>query len=250
MSLTNLSDVASLGGEAKRVADELVRRILAGEYPAGLRLPPEVALAAEMSCSRPTLREALGPLAGMGLVTSRRGSGVLVGDFRREGTLGLLPAYLEAGRFEVPLGALARELLRTRAMLAEEAARLAATYGTAATLKEARALAKQLPGLEGEPVAHTRCEVEFFRALLVSSSVWPTVWFANAFWEPLRALHERLAPVVWQVPPRHEEMLTALFEAIDVRDAERAGAIVRAHFRRVDEQVLPQLDRVFQEVQG
>lgn len=240
--------MASLTGEVKRVADTLMRRILAGDYPAGLRLPPEVTLAEELGCSRPTLREALGHLAGMGLVTSRRGSGVLVGDFRREGTLGLLPTYLETGRFEVPLGALARELLHTRAMLAGEAARLAATYGTATTLKEARRLAEQLPGLVDDPVAHTRCEVDLFRALLMSSSMWPTVWFANAFWEPLRALHEKLAPIAWYVPPRHGEMLREMFAAIDAHDAERASSIVKAHFRGVDERVLPQLDLAFQEV--
>ncbi len=240
--------MASLTGEVKRVADELVRRIVGGEYPAGLRLPPEVALAGELGCSRPTLREALGHLSGMGLVESRRGSGVLVRDFRREGTLGLLPAYLEAGRFDVPLGSLARELLHTRALLAEEAARLAATYGRPETLGEARRLAGQLPGLVGDPVAHTRCELELFRALLVASSMWPTVWFANAFWAPLRSLHERLAPIAWYVPPRHEEMLGELFAAVDARDGARAAAVVRAHFRGVDERVLPQLDRALGEV--
>lgn len=240
--------MASLTGEVKRVADILIKRILAGEYPAGLRLPPEVALAEELGCSRPTLREALGHLAGMGLVTSRRGSGVLVNDFRREGTLSLLPMYLEVGRLDVPFGALARELLRTRALLAEEAARLAATYGTPETLKEARQLSTQLPKLVSKPVEHIRCEVELFRALVVSSAIWPAMWFANSFWEPLRALHEVLAPLAWHVPPNHAEMLRALFLAIDQHDAGRATEIVRDHFREVDEQVLPQLDLVFQEV--
>ncbi len=242
--------MASLQGEVKRAADELVKRIVAGEYPAGLRLPPEVALAAELGCSRPTLREALGHLAGMGLVESRRGSGVLVRDFRREGSLGLLPAYLEAGRFDAPLGLMARELLHTRAMLAAEAARLAATYGRPETLGEARRLAAVLPGLVGDPVEHTRCELALFRELLVSSSMWPTVWFANAFWEPLRGLHERLAPIAWYVPPRHGEMLRELFDAVDARDAARAAAVVRDHFREVDERVLPQLDLALREVKS
>ncbi|MCS6902030.1 MAG: GntR family transcriptional regulator, partial [Polyangiaceae bacterium] len=223
--------MASLTGEVRRVADELVRRIVGGEYPAGLRLPPEVTLAGELGCSRPTLREALGHLSGMGLVESRRGSGVLVRDFRREGTLALLPAYLEVGRLEVPLGSLVRELLRTRALLAEEAARLAATYGRPEGLAEARRLARLLLGLVGDPVAHTRCELDFFRALLVASSMWPTVWFANAFWAPLRALHERLAPIAWYVPPRHEEMLRELLAAIDAQDGVRAATVVREHFQ-------------------
>lgn len=240
--------MAVLSGEVKRAADEVLRKILTGAYPAGLRLPPEVTLAAELGCSRPTLREALRHLGGLGLVQSRRGSGVMVLDFRREGSLSLLPAYLEAGRFDLPAGALARELLHTRAMLAGEAARLAATYATPASLGEARRLAAMLPGLAADPVAHTLCEVDLFRALLVASAMWPTVWLANAFWGPIRAMHGQLAPIVRHVPPRHEEMLQALFQAIEGRDAERAASIVRAHFRAVDERVLPQLDQALKEL--
>jgi len=243
MSLTNLSDVAEPTGEMKRVADELLRKILSGAYPAGLRLPPEVELAGAMGCSRPTLREALRHLSGMGLVASRRGSGVMVLDYRKEGTLALLPVYLEMGRSDVPLGALVRELLNTRAMLAGEAARLAATYATAAALGEAKGLAARLPALSGDPVAHTLCEVDLFRALLVASEVWPTVWFANAFWGPIRGLHATLAPVAWYVPPQHEAMLREMFAAIEAHDAAGASSIVHAHFRAVDERVLPQLDR-------
>ena len=232
-------------GEVARVQEALVGRIVAGAYPAGLRLPPEVALARELGCARGTLREALRSLASMGLVSSRRGSGVLVHDFRREGTLALLPAYLAAGRFEHPLPVVTGELLQTRRFLATEAARLAATYAVAADLAPAKAIQKRLVGLTGDPVVHTLTEMELFRELLLASKMWPSVWLANAFWAPLRALHERFAGAVGYVPDGHAAMVKALFARVERRDAEGAAKVVGAHFTRVDAVVLPMLDSLF-----
>src|SRR5205085_2975187 len=99
---TNLSGMSVPSGEVLRTSDTVLGRILAGAYPPGLRLPPEADLARELDVSRGTLREALRHLGALGVVKSRRGSGVLVLDFRHEGTLALLPAYVAAGRFERP----------------------------------------------------------------------------------------------------------------------------------------------------
>jgi GntR family transcriptional regulator, transcriptional repressor for pyruvate dehydrogenase complex len=224
-----------------RVSNALLGRIVSGAYPAGLRLPPEVALSGELGCARGTLREALRHLAGLGVVKSRRGSGVMVLDFRREGTLSLLPAYLAEGRFDRPLEAVASELLYIRKMLAVEAARLSATHATPQLLAPAKKLAKKLPTLEGDTVAHTLCELEMYRELLHASQMWPVVWFANAFWEPLRQLHEQMTAAVGVVPPVHGPMLDTLFALIERHEAQRASDLVRAHFDAVDEQILPTL---------
>ena len=232
-------------GEVARVQDALVARIVAGAYPAGLRLPPELALARELGCGRGTLREALRSLASMGLVSSRRGSGVLVHDFRRNGTLALLPAYLSAGRYEHPLSAVAGELLHTRRFLAMEASRLAARYATAPDLAPAKAVQKRLGALSGDPVAHTLAEMELFRELLHASKMWPSVWLANAFWEPLRAMHERFAATIGFVPDGHATMVKSLFARIERRDAEGAAKVVGTHFARVDDVLLPMLDSLF-----
>jgi DNA-binding GntR family transcriptional regulator len=45
-------------------------------------------------------------------------------------------------------------------------------------------------------------------------------------------------------------MLRELFDAVDARDAARAAAVVRDHFREVDERVLPQLDLALREVKS
>jgi DNA-binding FadR family transcriptional regulator len=233
-------------GEVERVASVLQERIVANVYSSGLRLPPELTLAEELGCSRSTLREALRHLSGLGLVTSRRGSGVMVRDFRREGGLGLLPVYLAAGRFDLPLSSLVRELLHVRKLLASEAARLAATYAPAGSLGPARKLAAKLRTLEGDPVAFTLGEVDLFREILSASRVWPVVWFANAFWVPLRAMHGQFAGAFWYLPPRHGAMVDALLTAIEAHDGQRASELVRAHFDEVDAVILPRVDEALE----
>lgn len=219
----------------------MLARIVNGTYPAGLRLPPEVSLAGELGCSRSTLREALRHIASLGLVKSRRGSGVMVLDFRTEGTLSLLPAYLAAGRFDVPLIGLAAELLNIRKLLAIEAARLSATYAASGSLLAAKKLAKKLMSLEGDVVAQTLCELEMYRELLLASQMWPVVWFANAFWDPLRTMHEQIATFLSDAPPLEAPMLETLFELIERQDAQRASTLVRDHFEAVDAKILPTL---------
>src|SRR4051812_12739034 len=178
-----------LTGEIRRVSDEILTRIIAGDYPAGLRLPSETDLAAELSCGRSTIREALRHLTALGVVHSRRGSGALVLDFRREGSPALLPLYILTGRFDRPAHALARELLGLRGLLAIQAVRLAARYADPPGLTEVRRILARSPALEADLAAHALNELELFRALVCSSSIWPAVWLANVFWAPMRELH-------------------------------------------------------------
>jgi DNA-binding FadR family transcriptional regulator len=229
-------------GEVQRVSNEILGRIVSGVYPAGLRLPAEVDLAAEFSCGRSTVREALGHLAGLGLVKSRRGSGAMVLDFRREGTPALLPWYIAVGRFDRPAGVIARELLGVRTLLAAEAVRLAARYADRAALGEARALLVKAPALAGDPVAHGINELDFFRALVSASGIWPAVWLANVFWAPMRELSDRFAGVVGGVPEDYDAEMGRLMALIEAGDDKGAVTQVTAWFARVDAVLVGKLE--------
>lgn len=61
-----------------RVANDLMARIAAGEYPVGSLLPKELALSAAYGISRHTMREALRRLSEAGLVSRRRRAGTEV----------------------------------------------------------------------------------------------------------------------------------------------------------------------------
>lgn len=221
-------------GEVRRVAEVILGRILDGTYPRDLRLPPEASLAEELGCGRSTLREALRYLADLGLVQSRRGSGATVRDWRREGTPPLLPAYVRAGRFDVPVTRLAGEMLRLRTLMATEAVRLAARYAEPAALDEARRRLAAAPALEVDPAAHALNELELYRALVAASGIYPAAWMVNAFWAPLRELNALIAPLFGQVEPDFQPTMTRLLELVAARDEAGAVAHIAAWFARVD----------------
>lgn len=230
-------------GEVLRVADEILRRIVSGAYPAGLRLPAENDLAAELEVSRATLREALRHLASLGVLVTRRGSGAYVRDFRREGTLALLPAYAAFGRFDRPLGTMVRELLRIRRILAVEAVRLAALYATEETIAKIRRFIPILGDCR-DALKLANAELEMFRELTHASEIWPAAWLANAFWGPMRELHERLAPLVGIVPEDYGTTLERVFSLIEKHDAEGAMAVLGAHFDEIDKALAAKLDEL------
>jgi GntR family transcriptional regulator, transcriptional repressor for pyruvate dehydrogenase complex len=239
-----------LSGEIRRVSDEILARIISGTYPAGLRLPSETDLAAELSCGRSTIREALRHLTALGIVRSRRGSGALVLDFRREGTPGLLPWYILTGRFDRPAPALARELLGLRDLLALQAVRLAARYADPGGLAEVRRILARAPALEGDLAAHALNELDLFRALVCSSSIWPAVWLANVFWAPMRELHGMLAEAVGQISPNYQAQMERLIDLIEARDEAGAEAHLIAWLAYVDKNLLGELEAVFGKTAG
>lgn len=70
------SSTSPVGADrASVIAAVLQSQIVGGAYGIDERLPSEADLCAQFAVSRPTLREALGRLSALGLITSRRGSG-------------------------------------------------------------------------------------------------------------------------------------------------------------------------------
>lgn len=65
-----------------QLEDLLLRRVEAGEWPAGTQIPTESQLCQAYGVSRVTVRQALGRLARRGLVSRGRGRGTFVRDAR------------------------------------------------------------------------------------------------------------------------------------------------------------------------
>jgi DNA-binding FadR family transcriptional regulator len=230
-------------GEVRRVADTLVARILDGTYPSGLRLPSESSLAEQLACGRSTVREALRYLADLGLVRSRRGSGAMVLDFRREGTPALLPAYVRGGALGPSAPTLAKEMLRLRTLMASEAARLAARYAKGDDLERARKRLTEAPALEPDPAAHALNELEIYRELVLASRMWPAAWMVNAFWGPLRDLNALFAPAMGPVKPTFQKTMEHLFELIEARDEQGSVELIEAWFEKVDAELVGIMER-------
>jgi len=73
-------------GLVEDVQRQLEAALLDGRYPANARLPSERVLAEQFSVSRNTVREALQRMVARGLLRSRHGAGVFVGDQLRTST--------------------------------------------------------------------------------------------------------------------------------------------------------------------
>lgn len=234
---------------ADRVARSLLGSIIAGTYPAGLRLPAEVELADSFGCGRSTIREALRELSTMGVVRSRRGSGAVVLDFRMDGTPSLLPAYLAAGAGDADPLVLATELLRIRSLLAKEAVRLAALYARPEALRDARARLADWSA-EKSPAEQARAEIALFRALVGASRVWPAIWLANAYFAPLDDLHAQFAPLVGGSPADFGAAMTTLLDLVEAGDEPRASKHFATWIDRVDRTLVDRLTAVLPRREG
>lgn len=223
------------------MASKILNRIVAGTYPPGLRIPAESELATELGCGRSTIREALRHLAGLGVVRSRQGSGAVVLDYRTNGcSMELLVPWLMSGKFEQPVGVVARELLRTRTYLACEGARLAASYAKPGALELARSLVNKSCELEGDAAAHAMNDVELHRAINAASGILPAVWMSNALHEPFAELGAQFPPVAL-VPHGYANVMHTLLDLIEAGDADGAVAHLRQHLAKVDQVILDRL---------
>lgn len=211
---------------ADRVAEQLRRLIERGEFPRGVRLPPEFELAARFSVSRPVLRQALAQLREAGFVNSTRGSGTTVLRGPDPGAL-RFPLIRTVADIE--------QFFEYRIAVEGEIARLAAARHTPETLAAIEAVLDEPEEvlLMGAPELARDANFRFHRAVARAAG--------NAFHvatiEQLPNLvglgpvevrnfgEEEPAARVALINAEHRSIL----EAIRARDGERARAEMQAH---------------------
>lgn len=110
-----------------RLKEEFVARleelILTGKIAPGRRLPPERDLAARMGVSRPVIHEGILILENRGLVILRPRHGVVVQDYRRNGTLDLLLSLIQKQNHQIGPG-LTAELEHVRLYMEQDMIRM------------------------------------------------------------------------------------------------------------------------------
>lgn len=84
-----------------QLADIILARLRSGEYPAGVRIPSEHALAREYGIGRPTVRQATESLVCKGFLSRKRGAGTFVREKPKEVDLfsfaGTLTSFRDKG---------------------------------------------------------------------------------------------------------------------------------------------------------
>ena len=220
---------------ANNVFLELRRQILGGVLKSGERLPGERELAQTYQTNRNTLREAVRRLEQSRLVTVRHGQGVTVADFRRTGTMELLPAFFESASNPNEMVHILEDILPARSMVLEFATRLAVRRANKADIERLRDITELLiPAFErGDPVVIGHGFQRWLDALIDASHSIAIRWVANPFLEAYRDIIDRF-PALWVLEPSFPQHLRDFIVALDAGDEERAVDVTRNYYRRVD----------------
>lgn len=218
-ALKSVTPVATLSAQ---VADALGAQIRAGQRVAGDKLPTEAALVAQFSVSRTVVREAVSRLKSLGLVDSRRGSGVYVRE------PGFSPLNFDA-KHAVSRQAVI-QMAEVRRALEAEVAGLAAQRRTQADINRIRKAIAALDqavqaGGDGvdEDVQYHRAIAEAARNPFLIGTLEYLGQFLRGATRVTRANEARRADFARQVREEHDVIWRAI-EAGDAPAARKAAA--------------------------
>jgi GntR family transcriptional regulator, transcriptional repressor for pyruvate dehydrogenase complex len=234
-----VAETAKGANIADAIFEGLRNQILRGELKAGERLLNERELAVSFGTNRNTLREAVRKLEQARLVTVRHGRGVIVSDFRRTGTLELLAPYLRSGPDMVEVVQIVEDILAPRVLLLEYATRLAVRRAEETDLQRLRELSELLNTAFAARDAKVVASgfQRWLDAVIDAGHSVAVRWIANPFLDALRNTLERL-PMLWILEPSFPDHLRGVLSAIEAGDEEKAVAVTRSYYARVDRQLL------------
>jgi DNA-binding FadR family transcriptional regulator len=201
------------------VVAQIREAILSGKVKPGDRLPTERDMAQQFGVSRVTIRDALRALEAGGLIRVKIGGGG--GPYVTQPDIGILRDSLSA-HFQLH-GATLRELAEARMALETTAARLAAERATDEDLVALRS------ALTGQNPSTATLSLDFHTTLVGASHNRALLIMFSAtralIQEAFDALHARQPDMAETARRVH----TALYQAIEQRDADRAVRLMREH---------------------
>lgn len=234
------AEVAPKTSGASKTAVEAIRdMILSGELGQGRRLPPERVLAQTLGMSRSSIREAVGQLSALGILTARQGDGTYVSTLESQDLFAPLDFALRVDS----KGLL--HLTELRLILEPHAAAMAAgrlTDGDSALLVEA------LAGYDEEA---NKSKPDSERLIALDEQI-HRVLFETAGNPLITAIVSSISSAVRRskeqtvvMPAAPKESLTelrALVDALVARDAARAAAAMTWHVARWAERIRREVD--------
>jgi DNA-binding FadR family transcriptional regulator len=203
-----------------QVAEQVEALITSGEWPVGTRIPPENALTGRLGVSRNTVREALRSLVHTGMLEARPGDGTYV----------KAPSELEAPLVRRARRARLEEAVEVRALLEQQAARLAALRRTEKDVRRlGELLERQRRASEaGDSAAYAKADAELHRAVVACARN----EFLGEIYEHLGgALKLSVSPELWDrmlavEEVRHHAALVDAIAAGKPAAAERAALML------------------------
>lgn len=214
--------------EKMRLSDQIIKQILSliekGKLKVGDRLPPESILTRQFGVGRSSLREAMGALALMGVVSIRPGHGTYV-TTAPERPLGNIFDWDTIRRQDR-----VQELVEARTILEEAIVGLAVEKAQEEDIAELRNNLSEQESVTTNRKKYCKVDWSFHLALAKASHNDILTKFLSDLHHPSTAWMER------QTPLRGNELMnsstkqhTAILEAIEAKDAEKAKLALRKH---------------------
>ena len=218
-----------------QVFHHVLRDILAGRYPPGVRLPAERDLARVLGTSRSTLREAMRRLTDWRVVKPRRGSGIEVQDVG-EWSIEVLPSYLRHARTgpgQPGIVVVLRDVLVLRRTVLVDILRLIGERLPPGGVDESRRAAARAWSLRAEPSQFRRADLNVFRSMARIARFLPALWLLNrlagVYLEIAESISADLGP-----PDDYLPVYERVFAALERRDTDAAVATMNSYLDRHD----------------
>ena len=222
--------------ERKRLSDQIIESLIAmiekGELKPGDKLPPEPQLMDQFGVGRSSVREAIGALELIGLITVRPGHGTHVTDSLdkvQSKSIGL--SLIAIGNDKI------RELIEARLELEQVIVRLAAERATEEDISEIKAQQTKLKAAAKSGSKLIDADLGFHTALTKACHNSILMRLLNELRQPMRHWMEQKAKHDWgydQVIEQHE----AILNAIEARDPEAAQSAMRTHLEMAGEKLV------------
>lgn len=208
---TSIEPLAAPERLTDRLADQLARRIEAGELAPDQRLPTEQQLSEQFGVSRTVVREAVSRLKSMGLLVSRQGAGVFVAPRHQARALAFDPSVL--GSLESVV-----QVVEVRRALEGEVAALAAQRMTPAKAQAIRATLDRLESATAAGADGVEEDLAFHRSIAQATD--------NPQFERLLGFLEQYQRDAMRVTRTNESMNSALMRAVRREHEAIASAVI------------------------
>jgi GntR family transcriptional regulator, transcriptional repressor for pyruvate dehydrogenase complex len=217
----------------EQVAEQVEKRILAGELRSGDRLPTERELAEQFHVSRTAVREAMKILAQKGLVDMRPGRGTIVIDGASEAmqhSIGLV--------MKLKLGEVggSDSLVEVREILEVEIAGLAAARATDKELAAMREAVRVMDESLRDADAFIAADNQFHEALARATQNALILMLIKSIVNLLSEQRKQIFAVEGG-PERGQNHHKRILASVIRRDPESTRAAMRSHLRQVREDV-------------
>lgn len=215
--------------QRKRLSDQIIEHIIsmiaAGDLQAGDKLPPEPKLMEQFGVGRSSIREAIGGLELLGLLSVRPGQGTVVTDATEEiEPRGVGLSLITIGQEKI------RELVEARSELEQVIARLAAERATDADIAAIRHQQDELAKAKQGGRKLIAADLGFHMALARACHNTVLLRLFSELHHPIRRWMEEKAKHDWgfdRVLEEHE----ALLKAIEAHDPDAAQIAIQTHIK-------------------